>query len=71
MYLNNPITRKEAVSVLVVEIMAIFCSSSAKSDLFPDVEDRGDDEPRFEPSEADDGISEVYKADPGGICLIT
>jgi hypothetical protein len=49
MYLNNPITRKEAVSVLVVEKMAIFCSSSAKSDLLPlaDVEDRGDDEPRM------------------------
>jgi hypothetical protein len=42
-------TRKKGVSMLVVEIITIFCSSSAKSDLLPlaDVEDRGDDEPRM------------------------
>lgn len=34
-HLTNLITRNEGGSVLVVEIMAIFCSSSA----FPDVED--------------------------------
>jgi hypothetical protein len=48
-HLTDPMTRKKGVSMLVVEIITIFCSSSAKSDLLPlaDVKDRGDDEPRM------------------------
>jgi hypothetical protein len=33
-YLPDPMTRKKGISMLVVEIITIFCSSSAKSDLF-------------------------------------
>jgi hypothetical protein len=36
-HLTNLITRKEGVSMLVVEIITIFCSSPAKSDLFPKI----------------------------------